>query len=512
MKTIKVKIFSALMIIISAATIFFACKKINPVNESPIPVNLVTASIAGRVTDLNNVPISNASVSAGTSVTTTDINGQFTIKNAQLNKDAGLVKITMTGYFNGSRTFLVNSNAVNNIKIQLIPKTVSGTFATGSGGSVKVLGGGSVSFNAGNVVRASNGSVFTGNVSVPTFYLNPGDANFNEFMPGDLRGISASNQQGILKVYGMALIEMDAASGEKLQLAAGNTATITLPIPPAMQANGPTTIPLWYFDDTTGIWKQQGSATKQGNNYVGIVSHFSFWTAGQLAQSVTFSATFTLDTSGIAYANKLVIISRPDSTTTNGYTDSTGTVSGLVPINEMLTMKVFNDCGENVYSQDIGPFRGDTVLGNISVVNNVCYPTDTSQYINLSFNGNNYFWPSFHIRQDFQAGSYTVIIGGSPGNLSDSSTYFDGLIFGGDTSLGSYPISLYVIVNGTVTYQAGGQSYDPTYAYPTTTITKYDAIGGYIEGNISGWIKTFPSIPTADSFPVTGNYRAKRIR
>jgi hypothetical protein len=175
-------------------------------------------------------------------------------------------------------------------------------------------------------------------------------------------------------------------------------------------------------------------------------------------------------------------------------------------------MKVFNDCGENVYSQNIGPFSGDIAFGNISVVNGSCYTTDTSQYINLSFNGNNYSWPSFHITENFLAGSYTVLVGGSPQNLSDSSTYFEGLIFGGDSSQGSYPISLYTIVNGTATYQAGGQSYDPNYSYPTTTVTKYDALGGYIEGTISGWIKTFPSTATADSFQVSGNYRVKRIR
>ncbi len=512
MKKVQSKIFSASIIIASTATIFFACRKTNSVSGGQTIVNMVIGSVAGHVTDLNNVPIGNASVTAGTVTTTTDINGQFIIKNAQLNQNAGFVKITMPGYFDGSRTFLVNNNAVNNVKIQMIPKIVSGSFTTASGGAINVSGGGSVNFSAGNVLSQSNGAAYTGNVSVPTFYLNPTDANFNEFMPGDLRGINTSNQQSILKVFGMASIEMDDASGEKLQLATGKTATITLPIPSSMQANAPATIPLWYFDETKGLWKQEGAATKQKNNYVGTVAHFSFWAAGQLGQSIKFSATFTIDTSGIAFANKLVTISRPDSTTTNGYTDSTGTVSGLVPTNEMLTMKVFNDCGENVYSQNIGPFIADTAFASISVENGSCYSLDTSQYVNLSFNGNNYFWPSFHISENFEAGSYTVIIGGSPQNLSDSSTYFEGLIFTGNTSPGTYPISLYAIVNGTATYQAGGQSYDSTYSYPTTIVTKYDAIGGYIEGTISGWIKIFPSTATADSFSVSGNYRVKRTQ
>src|SRR5450631_3635642 len=126
MKTLKSKIFSALMIIAASITIFFACKKTNANSGGQTIANMVTGSVAGRVTDLNNVPISNASVTAGAVSTITDIKGQFIIKNAQLDQDAGFVKVTMAAYFNGSRTFLVNTNTVNNVKIQLIPKTISG--------------------------------------------------------------------------------------------------------------------------------------------------------------------------------------------------------------------------------------------------------------------------------------------------------------------------------------------------------------------------------------------------
>ena len=54
-----------------------------------------------------------------------------------------------------------------------------------------------------------------------------------------------------------------------------------------------------------------------------------------------------------------------------------------------------------------------------------------------------------------------------------------------------------------MTYQAGGQVYDPTFAYPTTTVTRYDAIGGYIEGTFSGLM---------GASPVSGSYRVKRTQ
>jgi hypothetical protein len=166
----------------------------------------------------------------------------------------------------------------------------------------------------------------------------------------------------------MVLVEMSDASGGKLQIASGKTVTINIPIPSAMQLNVPASIPLWYFDDTKGIWKQEGSATKQGNNYVGTVAHFSFWTAGQLAEGVRLDVTFK-DSAGNVLANKLVTLSSTDSTiygTTNGYTDSAGTVSGLIPANATLVMKVFDQYGE-IYTKTIGPYNSDTNLGIIKI-------------------------------------------------------------------------------------------------------------------------------------------------
>ncbi|TMI80101.1 MAG: hypothetical protein E6H10_14335, partial [Bacteroidetes bacterium] len=141
------------------------------------------------------------------------------------------------------------------------------------------------------------GAAYTGDVSVSTFYLNPADVDFNNYMPGNLVGLNSGNQQKILQSFGMTSIEMNNAAGEKLQLASGKTAIITLPIPSAMQATAPATIPLWYVDETKGIWKQEGTANKQGSNYTGTVAHFSFWTAGQLLQDIRLDATFIADSS-----------------------------------------------------------------------------------------------------------------------------------------------------------------------------------------------------------------------
>jgi hypothetical protein len=62
-----------------------------------------------------------------------------------------------------------------------------------------------------------------------------------------------------------------------LDLADGKTAQITAPIPYTLMDNAPDTIPMWYYDESTGKWMEQGTGTKVGNNYVGDVSHFTYW-------------------------------------------------------------------------------------------------------------------------------------------------------------------------------------------------------------------------------------------
>jgi len=417
------KLYSRNTAVVIIIIILFSCKKssVDNITTPPPPPPLgVTASVAGRVIDLNNAPVSSASVAAGGSATTTDANGQFTFKDIQLDKDAGFVKVTKADHFTGSRTFLVNANTTSNIKIQMIPKAVSGIIASSSGGNVDVTGGAKINLTGGSFVNEGSNTAYSGDVSVAGYYLNPADANFREYMPGDLRGISTANKEGILKSFGMLSVEMNDAGGQKLQLATGRTATITIPIPLTMQAAAPTTIPLWYFDEAKGIWKQEGTATKQSNDYAGTVTHFSFWTAGQLAQSVRLDATFK-DSLGNALDNKQVYITltgsstnSADSSTANGtteaYTNSAGTVSSLIPANTTLIMKVLDQYGV-IYTQSIGPFNTDTNLGVITITNlvtvtlsgtvvdcnnnpvttgsvNVTIPADNYQFSSEVINGN----------------------------------------------------------------------------------------------------------------------------
>jgi len=281
------------VIIITVIIILSACNKSGEPNPGD---GSGTGTVQGVITDLNNSPVSNATVTGGTATAITDVSGKFTLTKVQFNSDTVVMTVTKNGFFEGSKKIVSSSNAASNVKIQLIPKTVLGTFAASSGGDITLPGGGSINFSPG-FVTASNGTAYTGNVSVSAHYLNPSDPNFSAYTPGDLKAAGANNPQGALQSFGVVAVEIDGASGNKLQLAAGKKAIITLPT--ALQGKAPLYVPLWYFDATKGAWKQDGIAEKQGSNYISTVSHFTSWNPGNIVDT---SQYIRLTLNGINYS------------------------------------------------------------------------------------------------------------------------------------------------------------------------------------------------------------------
>jgi hypothetical protein len=122
------------------------------------------------------------------------------------------------------------------------------------------------------------------------------------------------------------------------------------------------------MDEQTGIWKEEGTAVKNGNNYVGDVKHFSFWNCDAGFPAVNLSMTLK-NADGVPLVNACVRLTRQTGAwlTSYGYTDSLGKVSGLVPANEMLQLDVLDICNNSVFTQNIGPFTQNKDLGVITV-------------------------------------------------------------------------------------------------------------------------------------------------
>ncbi|MEZ5002154.1 MAG: carboxypeptidase-like regulatory domain-containing protein [Chitinophagales bacterium] len=330
--------------------------------------NKVTTSIFGTVLNESREPVADAMIVIDGHSVLSDDYGNFRFNNISIAQDNAFLTATKTGYFKGSRTFQSIENSINTIKIVLLEKSLVGTIDGASGGEVSFDNGAKVEL-PGNGVSKSDGTTYSGNVSVYARRLDPGEDNFLQYMPGNLAAEDASGAEAVLETYGMLVVELQGASGESLNIKEGSSSTLTIPLEGTIANGAPTTIPLWYFNEDTGVWQEEGSATLVGDKYVGEVGHFSFWNC---------DAPFPLiELTGTVYENQETLggvdvkISRtngdPNRPTGYGSTDVYGEFRANVPANEVLVLEFLNNCGESVSSQTIGPFSADTDLGDFDV-------------------------------------------------------------------------------------------------------------------------------------------------
>ncbi|MFT3981601.1 MAG: hypothetical protein QM687_14095 [Ferruginibacter sp.] len=373
MKKNIIKSLLAMALLVSG---MIACQKefSGPVNNQgpATPVDLgtrVTTSVSGFVTDENDAPAVNATVKFGTQQVVTDEYGFFELQNISVPKNAAMVSVSKDGYFPGIRTFIAKENKSTFVKIKLLPKTNNGTISAVNGGNVTLPNGLKVELPANAVVNAASGAVYSGTIHVAAQWINPTASDLDRIMPGDLRAVDADNNMKLLVTYGMAAVELTGGSGEKLQIATGKKATLTWPLPASLSGSAPASIPLWYFDESIGLWKEEGTATKSGSNYIGEVSHFSFWNCDVPNNYVQLDMTIK-DQAGnpVRYA-QVKVTNTSDNSWAYGFTDTAGYVNGAVPSNANLTVEVayYYSCNSALYTQSVTTTSSNLSLGTITI-------------------------------------------------------------------------------------------------------------------------------------------------
>ncbi|HEV8081652.1 MAG TPA: hypothetical protein VGP55_00520 [Chitinophagaceae bacterium] len=366
------RLYFALTIALISITLINCQKELSSTNFGPgnTDNNIsapITATLQGNIYDENEQPAAGVQIKVGTKTSVTNDHGYFRIRDAALDKNASLVIAENPGYFTGYRTFNATSG-VNQIVIKLLKKTLAGSVDALGGGDIVLSNGSKISLPANGTIKKSDKSSYNGTVNVYAHYIDPAASDINESVPGSFMANDKNNKRVSLVSFGMMAVELESVAGEPLQIAKDNTAKLTIAIPSSSQPSAPSTISLWYIDEQTGLWKEEGTATKTGTNYVGEVKHFSFWNTDFSNPSVTLGLTLQ-NLKGQPLTNVAVLIKGTSSGHAYGYTDSLGQVSGLVPANENLTLEILDQCGGTVYSQSITALIQNTNLGKIKVGN-----------------------------------------------------------------------------------------------------------------------------------------------
>jgi hypothetical protein len=386
---INMKKILSLILLLFLAVNFSSCESNDGGNQNSGPNDdtfaqnfgsAVNRDFIGQVVDISNNPIQGVTIKIGSSTAQTDVNGVFILNGANVNQRFAFIKATKSGYIDGSRS-MVPTTGKNNVKIMLLPNSPIETIQSGVNSEVSIYSGTKVVFDG--AFQDANGNDYNGAVQVAMFHLTPTDENINQLMPGMLYAQTETNQQAVLETFGMINVELRGSGGQKLNLKEGHTAEITMRIDDSQLATAPNSIPLWYFDEEKGYWKQEGVATKVGNKYVGEVSHFSWWNCDAPFPLVTLTVT-VVDANGNGISNVGVgLIANGNTWPVMGYTNNNGQISGLVPANQTIVLNVYPDyysCNSSnvIYTSSIGPFTANTTLPNI-VINNS--PTTVSSTV-----------------------------------------------------------------------------------------------------------------------------------
>ena len=303
-------------------------------------------ALSGIVRDASGTPIEGVSIVSGSSVATTNTDGFFEFDQIQVVSvlnDRSVVRFSKAGYFDVVRSMDADDDAADGASWEVVMcKKENNDFTsikTYSSSSDQTLQAGEMKIDMpqdGYKVDGT-GAGYAGKVKSEMVYLDPNNERFSEMMPGgDLVAVRSDNSSAQLVSYGMTDLNMYAENGDKLQLKDGCKAKLTFPIPAGMGENPPASIPLWSFNEQTGLWEEEGSAALQGNVYVGEVAHFSWVNLDYPEDQGTVYGYVKDDTGKILPGVRLNI----GQLLTSTVTQSNGYYSHIVPANTDFSITV----------------------------------------------------------------------------------------------------------------------------------------------------------------------------
>jgi hypothetical protein len=334
-----------------------------PPPPPPPPPPGPTGTLNGLVFSASTgAAVNGASASvAGLAAVTTSATGSFQLAGVPASERV-VVRVSAPGFVDTLAVAAVRSGSVSLARVTLLP--VGSTASVNPATAVSVAATDSpaqITAAANSFARADNGAAPPGSLTVRLTAIDP--ARDADRMPGDFStGTGTTVQQ--IESFGAVAVDIRDAQNNRYDLASGKTATVRIPVS-TREASPPTTIPLFYLDETTGRWIEQGSATLAGSGttryYEGTVSHFSYWNADRPYETVFINGCVQT-AAGIRTRNRTVKTDGLDYTGTgNAFSDANGDFRVALRKNSQAVLTVQGGT-ESVAPTVVGPLAADTTL------------------------------------------------------------------------------------------------------------------------------------------------------
>jgi hypothetical protein len=240
---------------------------------TPVTPAPAATLVAGKVLGAAGAPIAGATVSAAGAFLTTGSDGSYSF-SLDPTTTTTVVLVKKAGYATTAKELPIASGATTQINLQLFADQVSTTFSGASSASIPVNGA-TVTIPA-NAIKLADGGNYTGTVSIGASYYSPDTVQGVQAFAGPYTGVDAAGVTSPIISMGFIEVKLTDASGSPLQLKNGSPATLTFPA--SSNSANTNTVPMWFYDETVKIWKNEGSAARQADgSYQGSVTHFTIW-------------------------------------------------------------------------------------------------------------------------------------------------------------------------------------------------------------------------------------------
>lgn len=325
-----------------------------PQETDATPGTVKMANFYGVVTRCSNYgspsPFKGVKVTSGDQTVLTDANGFYQFDRVNVVNGRAVLKFEKEGFMTVVRSVTMQDDTRLDMAMK---ECLTETFSSVNNKNIELP-----AINASRKMRielpadayvTENGSAYSGTVTAEVVYLDPDDSNFPVEMPGDLSAIRLDESPAQLISYGMVAVELKGDVGQKLNLAPGKKAVVIFPIPERLKDNTPSFIPLWSFNEETGLWEEEGSAERYGGDYYrGEVSHFSWHNLDSPELKATVKLT-VVDANGKALKRVPVDIGGQRLL----YTDDNGKLKCDIPSNTDVYFRIPSENYGNYAGNDL---------------------------------------------------------------------------------------------------------------------------------------------------------------
>jgi hypothetical protein len=271
-----------------------------PPASSPPPASGPTATVAVTVIDTQGRFVAGAQVTSPSGSAASDASGVASLPVATGSEQ--VLVVSKAGFAEQVKPMTVpNGRSADLLRVMLIERDAAVAInAIEAGGSASGRDGVKVTFPAGALVDGA-GNAVTGTIQMQMTPLDVTAIDAQAF-PGAFEGVPSGGVRTDIISYGTAEL-LPLKSGQKLNLAAGKTAQIELPIYAGAHQNGTPvavgdTIALWSLNTGTGVWTQEGTGTvvasaasPSGRALRATITHFSWWNGDVASQMGTVNVT-----------------------------------------------------------------------------------------------------------------------------------------------------------------------------------------------------------------------------